>query len=116
VNVLDPKPPRRGLESLRIKIGVYVACWATALIVTDPSASLLPLVYMFPLGLFAFFFPHSTASSGWGVLLGTLAFYAVNGVVYFRTRARRVRVIMLAILVLALICNVSGCKRMLSVH
>lgn len=116
MNAPAAEPPPRGLDRLRFKVGVYIACWLLALLATNPTASLLPLIYMFPLGLFAFFFPHSTASGGWGILLGTLAFYWLNALVYFRSRTRRLKVIMLVVLVLALICNVSGCRRMINTH
>ena len=116
MSVPGPDRPPRGLDSLRFKVGVYIACWLLALLATNPDAGLLPLIYMFPLGLFAFFFPQSASSGGWGVLLGTLAFYWINALVYFRSRTRSLTMIMLVVLVLALICNVSGCRRMIDTH
>ena len=111
-----PDPPGSGLTSRRYKIALYVLIWLVALFATDPTASLLPLIYTFPLGLFAFLFPKSTASGGWSILLGVLALYVLHAVVYFRARTRGTVAIMLAILVLALICNVTGCRRMLDTH
>jgi hypothetical protein len=71
---------------------------------------------MFPLGLFAFFFPRSTASNGWSVLFGVFVRYLAHAVVYFRARSRSTVAIMLAILMLALVCNVTGCRRMINTH
>ena len=100
----------------RLRIGLYVGCWLIALLATNPSADLAPLVYMFPLGLFAFLFPHSTRSDGWLPLFGVALFYVVHATVYFRSRTRARTMIMLAVLVVALICNVSGCRRMIDTH
>ena len=112
----DPDPSPRGFTDRRFQIGIYIACWLIALVATDPSAKYWALVYMFPLGLFAFLFPNSTQSGGWSILLGVFAFYVAHGVAYFRSRTRARIMIMLAVLVLALICNVAGCRRMLNTH
>ncbi len=116
MNGPDPDPPATALASRRYKIALYVIAWAAALFATNPSGSLFPLIYMFPLGLFAFLFPRSTASDGWAVLIGVLALYVVHAVVYFRAQTRGRVAIMLGILVLALICNVAGCRRMINTH
>ena len=112
----DPEPKPRGLDNVRVRVSIYVACWLLALLATNPSASLLPLIYMFPLGLFAFLFPKSTASGGWTILFGVVLFYLAHANVYFRARSRRLTIIMLVVLVLALICNVAGCRRMINTH
>ena len=112
----DPDAPRGGFAGTRVKLGLYIACWLIAFVATDPSTKYWPLVYMFPLGLFAFLFPNSTESSAWGIMFGVLAFYVAHAVVYFRSRTRARTIIMLAVLVLALLCNVSGCRRMLNTH
>ena len=112
----DPDHAPRGFANPRFKAAVYIACWVIALIATDPSAKYLPLVYMFPLGLFAFLVPNNTASDAWLIIFGVLAFYVVQAVVYFRSRTRARTVIMLAVLAIALICNVSGCRRMIDTH
>lgn len=116
MNVPDPDSRPTGLESRRYKIALYVIAWAAALFATNPSASLFPLIYIFPLGLFAFLFPKSTASDGWAILIRVLALYVVHAVLYFRARSRVTVAVMLGILVLALICNVAGCRRMIDTH
>ncbi len=110
----DSRP--RPFLSSRAKIAIYLACWLVALIATNPRGNLAPLVYMFPLGLFAFWFPNSTHSGGWVTLFGVVLFYLAHANVYFRARTRTLTMIMLAVLVLALICNVSGCRRMINTH
>jgi uncharacterized membrane protein len=114
--VSDPDSKPRGFDSLPFRIAIYIACWLVALFATNPNATLLPLVYLFPLGLAAFFFPHYAQGGGWDVMVGGILFYVVQAVAYFRARTRRLRLAMLVVLVLALVCNVAGCRRILNSH
>jgi hypothetical protein len=68
------------------KIAAYVAAWIGALVATDPTFGLVPLIYMFPLGLFAFFFPEHRQDGGWFVLISVLLIYVVHAFFYFRVR------------------------------
>jgi len=101
---------------MKYKIGAYVLAWMTALVATDPSFSLWALIYMFPLGLWAFLFPEDRQSGGWIVLLSTVALYLVHAVFYFRSRTTALTAILFGALVLLLICNVAGCRAMIHVH
>ncbi len=102
--------------SVRYRIVAYVLAWAGALFATDPSFKLWPVVYMFPLGIYAFFVPAHREHSGWFVLGGVTAAYLVQAIVYFRTRTTLTAVIMFLLLVAALTCNVAGCRAMNQTH
>ena len=42
---------------MKYKIAAYVLSWVVALVATDPTLGLWSFIWMFPIGLFAFFFP-----------------------------------------------------------
>ena len=95
------------------KIIVYVALWLAALFATNPSLEYAALAYLFPLGLAAFFNLRWGNDAGWlglGLLYGI---YIAHAVYYFRSKTTRSNVLWLAVLVLLLVCNVSGCKAQL---
>jgi hypothetical protein len=71
---------------------------------------------MFPLGLAAFIDPHWGNGGGWGVFAACIGIYLVHAYLYFRSRSLRSTLVLFAILVILLICNVSGCKAMLNTH
>jgi hypothetical protein len=100
----------------RDKILAYIAVWLVALFATDPSASLLPLVYMFPLGLAKLAYPPSLRDEGWALFVVCYAVYLIHAVCFFRSRVRRSTYLLFAILVALLFCNVVGCHRMINVH
>jgi hypothetical protein len=97
--------------SLRIRIILYAATGCAALLAIDPR--LWALVYMFPMGLFAFIPPGQ--GDGWGIPLLFLgwAIYIVHAVFFFRARQRKTIWILYAVLMLLLVCNVGGCHQML---
>ncbi len=104
-------------SSSRSRVIAYVLAWAAALFATDPTLQLWPLAYMFPLGLAAFFMaPEHRDSPGWLVLGLVVAGYVVHAIYYFRARTGRNVLILFGILVLALVCNVSGCRGMNHPH
>lgn len=70
-------------QATKWKIAAYVAAWIGALVATDPTFGLLPLIYMFPLGLFAFFFPEQRQEGGWFVLISVLLLYVVQAFFLF---------------------------------
>ena len=100
----------------RDKILAYIAVWLVALFATDPSASLLPLVYMFPLGLAQLAYPPSLRDEGWGVFVVCYAVYLIHAVFFFRSRVRLSTYLSFAILGALLFGNVVGCHRMTDVH
>lgn len=98
--------------SLRARLILYTATWATALLTID--LRLWPLVYMFPTGLFAFI-PPGQADGKWGLPLLFLGWiiYIAHAVFYFRARRRKTIWILYAALLLLFGCNVGGCHQML---
>ena len=98
------------------KIAAYVAAWIGALVATDPTFGLLPLIYMFPLGLFAFFFPEQRQEGGWFVLISVLLLYVVQAFFYFRARTTLTSAILYLILLVLLICDAAGCRAMVHAH
>jgi hypothetical protein len=101
---------------MKFKLLAYGGTWLAALIATDPSFGLWALVYMFPLGLFAFFFPDQRQIGGWSVIFGVAAIYAVHAISFFRARTTRSSLILLGLLMILLICNVAGCRAMNHPH
>lgn len=101
---------------LRYKIVVYVAAWLAALFATNPSGKYWPLVYMFPLGLAAFFSRFWANTGGRGVLIGCVAVYLVHAWFYFRSQKTWPTLLLFGVLAILLICNVSGCRTMLNTH
>jgi hypothetical protein len=100
----------------KYKIILYVGAWIAALFATDPSGGFWSLVYMFPLGLAAFINVHWGNDGGWGVLAACVAIYVIHGYFYFRSRTKRSTLLLFAILVILLVCNVSGCHKMFPGH
>ena len=101
---------------MKYKIISYVAVWMGALVATDPSFGLWALAWMFPIGLFAFFFPEHRQAGGWFVIAGVTAIYVAHAILYFRVKTRRSAFILFGMLVALLICNVSGCREMIHAH
>jgi hypothetical protein len=99
---------------LRYKIIAYVGAWAIALFATAPG--MWPLAYMFPLGLIAVFDRHLANDGGWGVFIGLYVVYIVHGYSYFRSKTTTRTVILFAVLVALLTCNVAGCREMIHSH
>jgi hypothetical protein len=93
-----------------------VAAWIAALIATDPSFGLWALAWMFPLGLFAFFFPEHRQAGGWTVIVAVTAIYVGHAFFFFRAKATRSALILFTVLVAMLICNVAGCSGMVHAH
>jgi hypothetical protein len=102
--------------SLKQKAIAYSVAWIVALIATNPTGSLWPLIYMFPMGLWQIFYRPSLRDGGWSVLIVGFAVYVLHAFFYFRSRTRRSTMIWFAILVLLLLCNVSGCREMINTH
>ncbi len=101
---------------MRYKIISYIAAWLAALVATDPTLGLWSLAYLFPLGLFAFFFPAHREEGGWTVLIGVVALYLVHAFFYFRARTTRSSLIWAGLLLALLICNVAGCRAINHLH
>jgi len=110
------QPLRTQSIRLRYKIVAYVAAWLAALFATNPSGKYWPLVYMFPLGLAAFFSRYWANTGGWGVFIGCIGAYVVHAWFYFRSRKFRSTLLLFGILAILFICNVSGCRAMLNTH
>src|ERR1700716_198322 len=102
--------------SLKYKIFLYVGAWIAALFATDPSGGFWSLAYMFPLGLAAFINVHWGNDGGWGVLAVCVAVYVIHGYFYFRSRTKRSTLLLFAVLVVLLVCNISGCHKMFPGH
>lgn len=98
--------------SLRVRIILYAAAWAAALLVID--VRLWALVYMFPTGLFAFI-PSGFADAKWGIPLLVFGWiiYLAHAILFFRARKRQIIWILYAVLLLLFVCNVGGCHQML---
>jgi hypothetical protein len=95
---------------------LYAGAWLLALFATDPSVKFWALAYLFPLGLAAFVNLRLGNDGGWGVLGVCAAVYLVHAWFYFRSKTVRSTVILFTVLVILLICNVSGCRAQLPRH
>jgi hypothetical protein len=86
--------------------------WGAVLLAID--SRLWPLVYMFPIGLFAFM-PPGQADEKWALPLLFLGWgiYILHAVFFFRARQRKTIWIWYGVLLLLFICNVGGCHHML---
>ena len=102
--------------SLRYKIIAYLAALSLALFATDPSGRYWTLAYMFPLGLAAFVNLRLGNDGGWGVFAVCVAVYLLHTYLYFRSKSFRSAIIWFAVLILLLVCNVSGCRAMTRFH
>ncbi len=98
--------------SLRVRIILYAATWAAALLVID--VRLWALAYMFPTGLFAFV-SAGFADAKWGIPLLVLGWiiYLAHAILFFRARRRKTIWILYAVLLFLFVCNVGGCHQML---
>jgi hypothetical protein len=100
----------------RYKIIAYIVAWLVALFATNPNGGLWALAWMFPLGLAAFINPHWVNSGGWGVLGACIGIYLVHAYFYFRSRNLRSTLFLFGVIIVLLICNVSGCRAMIHTH
>ena len=111
---MDALPPQSGLTR-RAKIIAFVVAWLAAFIATNPSGSHAVFVYMFPMGLAAFFWPPALRGDGWIGMVSCYAAYVIQAIAYFRARGRW-SYVWLGVLIILLICNVAGCRDMLDTH
>ena len=98
------------------KVLLYAGIWVAAVLATDPSLKYWSLGYLFPLGLAAFINLRLGNDGGWGVLIAGFAIYLVHAIFYFRSNTSRSTMILFVILVVLLVCNVSGCRHQLPGH
>ena len=108
----------RGGSGIRLtyKIILYILVWVLALIATDPSLKSWALVYMFPLGLVAFVSLRLGNDGGWWAIGGASFVYLVHAIFYFRSKTTRSTILLLAVLIVLLICNVAGCHAQMERH
>jgi len=85
---------------MKYKIGAYVLAWIGAFVATDPTHDLWALIYLFPLGLWAFLFPAHRQSAGSIVYLLTVVLYFLQGVFYFRSRRTGLTCFLFGLLIL----------------
>ena len=103
----------------RYKIIGYSLTWIVALLATNPTFGLLPLLYMFPSGLSRMVLPSGTDDSGWrgwaiyGVCVGV---YVVQAIFFFCAKNLRSTLVWLVVLVILLVVNVAGCHDMIHAH
>jgi hypothetical protein len=113
--ISELSPSKAGIRP-GYKTLVYVLAWVGALIATDPSLKYWALAYLFPLGLAAFVSLRLGNDGGWWVLGACAAIYVVQAVFYFRSKTTRSTVLLFALLVVLLVCNVAGCRAQLPRH
>jgi len=101
---------------VRYKVIAYIIAWLAALLATDPTCSFWALAYLFPLGLAAFVNLRWGNDGGWGVLGLVVAIYVVHAFFFFRSKTTRSAILLFAVLVILLVCNVSGCRAQLPRH
>jgi peptidoglycan/LPS O-acetylase OafA/YrhL len=101
--------------ALKFKVMVYIGAWLAALVATDPTLGFWALAWMFPLGLYSFFFPEHHLGPAWA-LSATVGIYLVHAVFYFRARTTRSGLILAGVLVALLLCNVAGCRQLIHTH
>jgi len=111
----DSFASQRGIR-LSYKVIFYLLAWILALIATDPSLKYSALAYLFPLGLAAFVNLRLGNDGGWWALGGATFIYLLHAFFYFRSKTTRSTMMWLALLVVLLICNVSGCREQLPRH
>jgi hypothetical protein len=102
--------------TLRTKVIAYVAVWLLAFFAANPTGSLWPLAYLFPIGLLQVFYRPALRDGAWSTLILCFAVYLGHAFFYFRSRTKRSTIIWFVILVLLLVCNVSGCRAMINTH
>jgi hypothetical protein len=104
------------VKSTKWKIAAYAAAWSGALVATDPTLGLWALIYMFPLGLFAFFFPEQRQEAGWIVIGSVVLLYVIHAIFYFRARTTLTSAILYLVLLVLLMCDAAGCRAMIHAH
>lgn len=116
----DPNDARSVSENRpirqRYKIAFYAGAWVAALWATNPDGGLWALAWMFPLGLAGFINLRWGNDGGWGIFAACIAIYLVHAFFYFRSRNMRWTLLWLGVLVVLLICNISGCRAMIPRH
>jgi hypothetical protein len=89
---------------------LYFGAWAIALIVTSPAPRAVTLLPFFPVGLFALGglkgAEYWLVAVGWGV-------YLLHGIATFACRKRVAFYALYCVLILLLLFNVAGCKKIL---
>jgi len=98
------------------KVAAYVAAWIGSLVATDPTLGSWPLIYMFPLGLFAFVPPGHRDANGWVVMIAGVLIYVVHAFFYFRARTTLTGAILYLVLLALLFSNAAGCRAMMHAH
>jgi hypothetical protein len=98
------------------KIVAYIAAWLLALFATDPSGRYLSAIHLFPLGLAAFVNLRWGNDGGWGVLASVVLIYLAHAYFYFRAKTSRSTILWFVLLIVLLLCNVSGCRAQLPRH
>lgn len=106
-----------GSTGLRFHTVLYGVTWLFAFYATDPSLQKLPLVLVFPVGLFAFLFspgitggPKSPGAA-WMLLFVSWGIYLIHGFLFFRYRRANSTLLLYSILVFLLLWNITGCHR-----
>ena len=100
----------------RSKIISYVSAWLLALFAVEFNFGLWAVAWMFPLGIYAFFFPEHRQQTGSPVMIACVGIYVLHAILFFRTRQMRSTIVYFAILVLLLVANISGCRGMIHAH
>ena len=85
------------------KIILYVLTWVFSLIATDPHLKTWALIWMFPLGLLAFFNLRLGNDAGWWGIGGVTAIYVVHAIYYFRSKTSQSTIVLLVILIAMLV-------------
>ncbi len=111
----DPaKASARGGWPTKWRVLSYVGAWVATLFALD--ARLLPLAYMFPMGLYAAVVRPDSGNgpdTGWPLIIGGWLLYLVHAVIFFRARTSRSFWVAAGVLVLLLVVNIGGCQVML---
>ena len=110
--MIENLPNGSGVRA-RTKTIIYIVTWLVALFATNPSLQYWSLAYLFPLGLAAFINMRLGNDAGWLGLGLLYAIYTAHAVFYFRSKTVRSTALWLGLLVILLICNVSGCRAQL---
>jgi len=110
----DGVPPKR--VTVLTKTILYAITWLVALFAANPTLEFWALAYMFPLGLAAFVNLRWGNDGGWTAYGICIAIYLVHAFFFFRSKTVRATAFWLVLLVILLICNVSGCRAQLPRH
>jgi hypothetical protein len=104
----EPFPPDE--ISLSRRLLLCAIAWVVALVVTAPDPRAIVLLPMFPMGLAALFGAKGVQPSF--LILGWFP-YLLHAVISLACSKRLWFYLLYAILIVALICNVAGCHKML---